>query len=134
MKKETLCWSCQNYAKCSWATKKIPVENWEATPTRFKDVLGNKLENGEYSSTIIVDSFCVHKCPQYLADKIQVSSQKEIAKIVGVHWRSLYRAFQDSEKSKQILNTLKEKGYKLRVYDEDNYYYLEKLSNESQDQ
>lgn len=125
MEKETLCWGCQNYSKCSWS-RGIPVENWEATPTTFIDKYGNAEDDG----TIEVHSFVVHKCPQYIPDTIQKTTINEIAKIVGVNKRTLYRHFQDTEKSKEILKRLREKGYKLRTYACSPYYWLEKISND----
>lgn len=50
--KQTICWGCQNYSKCSWAIG-IPVKGWDATPTQKSDY----------------KSYCVHSCPQYLAEK-----------------------------------------------------------------
>lgn len=122
MKKETLCWGCQNYAKCSWA-KGVPVEGWDATPTTFIDKYGNAADNG----IIEVHSYIVNKCPQYIPDTIRKTTIKEIASLVGCYWRTIHRWFKDSEKSKKVIAALKDKGYLLRVYDGDEAYYLEKI-------
>lgn len=119
MRKETLCWSCQNFAKCSWA-RGVPVENWEATPTRFIDRCKGKEDK-------IVESYIVHSCPQYLADKIKRSSRKEIGELIGVGERTVNRHFEDPIKSKRLLKKLEKKGYKLRVFSHDDRYYLEKI-------
>ena len=120
MRKETLCWSCQNFAKCSWS-RGVPVENWDATPTKYID----KCEGRE---SRVVESFIVNKCPQYLADKLRRSSTNEIGKLVGLNWRTVVRHFADAKKSKKLLKKLEKQGYKLRVFPHDDYYYLEKIN------
>lgn len=52
---ETLCWLCKNSCGgCSWSSKFIPVEGWEAIPTKIN------IQDGES-----IDSFHVIRCPEY---------------------------------------------------------------------
>lgn len=118
--KETICWDCQNYSRCSWS-RGIPVKGWKATPTKFKDVCGGK-------ETVIVNSFLVEDCPHFKPDKKRRVLFKDIAKIIGVGERKAYRIKQRKGVGR-IKDLLAEKGYKLRVYkgEEKNQYYIEKI-------
>lgn len=62
----TLCWSCQRATNkpgfgCSWSRNENPkpVDGWSATQTWLKFC-------GE-----ITESFIVHKCPEFLPDKVR---------------------------------------------------------------
>lgn len=69
---QTLCWTCENsvpkieygeYTRgCNWSINKLPVEGWEAEPTRIK-----------HQGSIITPSFLVKNCPQYIASKKEES-------------------------------------------------------------
>lgn len=130
MEKETLCWGCANYSKCSWS-KGIPVENWEATPT--------KITNRDGGIPHTIDSFFVHSCPQYIADARQTTSVKQIATIVGKHERTIARLLVNKERTRHLCELLKEKGYILYICKEyygnsgrfRRAYYLERVGNES---
>lgn len=122
IEKETICWECKNYAKCSWKDG-IPVKNWKATPT----IIVNKNVGGEKVET---PSFLVEQCPQFVQDKWQVTAG-EVAKICGICRRDFYRLSKE-----EIIERLKEKGYMLYIYDlnEDkkgkakkSCYYIEKI-------
>ena len=115
MKKETICWDCKNYAKCSWKDG-IPVKGWKATPTE----IANKYENGTIKT---ISSFRVEQCPQFEQDKIQVTA-KEIAKICGFSERYFWRV-----DIAYIKGKLKDKGFKLFIIKDDlkNHYYIEKI-------
>ena len=129
MEKETLCWGCQNYSKCSWA-KGVPVENWEAIPT----IIENATDNGINK----IDSFLVLNCPQYEADKLQKTSLIQICKIINISKNTIYKRKKHNERLalKYVNDLLLQKGYKLHIYinitrdgkREFNTYYLEKLS------
>ena len=121
MEKETICWGCQNFSKCSWS-RGIPVENWEAIPTKFKDTYS-------HSDTIEQRSYCVLKCPQFKADKLQPTTIAELGKITKVSTRTMFRWLNSAEGSKRMLKRLKKKGYLLRVFIDmgQNSYYLEKV-------
>ena len=118
--KETICWQCKNYAKCSWADG-IPVKGWKATPTEIIDVYG-----GGHKPKI-VHSYRVEQCPQFVQDKRQVTV-KEIAEIVGVSEREIHRKKQHNG-IRRLKALLKDKGYRLYVYDDNkvNEYYIEKI-------
>lgn len=59
-KNSIICWNCANAVKgCSWAREFIPVDGWEAVPTKIKEDGGKRL----------VDSFIVKKCPEFVADE-----------------------------------------------------------------
>ena len=59
-KTATLCWDCQNAVRnCSWSKDFIPVDGWEAIPTKIREDNGKRL----------VDSFIVKKCPEFVADE-----------------------------------------------------------------
>lgn len=53
--KDTLCWDCEKATGgCSWSDKLIPVEGWDAIPTKIKMVI--------YKET---DSYKVLNCPLF---------------------------------------------------------------------
>lgn len=113
-KKETICWACKNYAKCSWKDG-IPVKGWKATPT----IIANREVGGE---TVEIPSFRVEQCPQFKQDRYRVSVER-LAKICGIGIKTLYR-----RSYKQIEELLKQKGYKLYITkDKISHYYIEKL-------
>ena len=50
----TLCWDCEKaFGRCSWSKDFVPVENWNAEPT--------KVWNGKD----YVESFDVYECPEF---------------------------------------------------------------------
>jgi len=105
--KETICWDCKNYSRCSWSRGK-PVKGWKATPTEFIDKLGNEKR--------IVRSFLVEDCPHFKAGARRVTI-KEISQIIGKKERTIFRTI--IRKGRGFLfDLLEEKGYKLRVYEE----------------
>lgn len=116
MRKETLCWECQNYSKCSWYNGK-PVEGWEATPTKMRYVMRGKLYT--------VRSYCVHKCPLFVEDRLREVRVEDIAAMLHISTRTFYRL------SRSDINArLKNLGYAMHIYDlheEKPYYILEKL-------
>ena len=126
MEKETICWGCQNYAKCSWS-KGIPVENWDATPTEIIDVYGTE------RAPRVVKSFCVHSCPQYLADRKQEVSVEDISKIIKISPRTFFRWIKSKKSKYKIKQKLKDKGYLLHIYrfEGRSQYSLEKVADES---
>ena len=117
--KVTICWDCQNFSRCSWSRGK-PVKGWKAIPTRIENIIDGYLH--------ITDSFLVEDCPQFKADKKRRVYVKDIADIIGVNKRTIYRLVNYSG-HKRLGAMLKEKGYKLHVYKEERLhsYYLEKL-------
>ncbi len=126
MEKETLCWSCQNFSKCSWS-RGVPVENWDATPTIIKDNSNNVIKE--------IHSYCVHSCPQFEADLLQRVSTQEIAGVINKSRNTVFRCLKTRRETKRLREMLAAKGYKLYIYKEvcDDYgnavteYYLEKL-------
>lgn len=127
MKKETLCWRCQNFSKCSWS-RGVPVENWDADPTIVQDYSDGVLEE--------IHSYCVNSCPQFKSDIAGVQTTiEEMAKILGISARTLFRELKRSEA--RVKKALEAKGYKLTIYKAYvlKTYYLNKIggSNESQD-
>lgn len=130
MKKETICWGCQNYNKCSWA-KGTPVKGWEATPTVIVNDYGNRVEK--------VESFCVHNCPEYLPDRKQKYTAEEIGNIIGLKKNSVVTYARDRQRRLHLRQMLKEKGFLLHIHKEINddsgkikrSYYLERVANES---
>ena len=126
MEKETLCWSCQNFSKCSWS-RGIPVENWDATPTIVKDNSNNVIKD--------IHTYCVHSCPQYKADLLQRKTVKEIAEVINKSGGTVFRWLRIRRETKRLRQMLIAKGYKLHVYKEicddkgkaQTEYYLEKL-------
>lgn len=119
MKKETLCWRCQNFSKCSWSRGK-PVKDWDAEPTVVQDYSSGVLEE--------IHSYCVNSCPQFVSDVAgKETNGKEMAKILGISESTLYRELKRSEISVQKM--FKEKGYKLTIYKAYilKTYYLNKI-------
>lgn len=117
MKKETICWKCQNFAKCSWS-RGIPVENWDATPTIRKEI-----EDGE---EIITRSYCVNSCPQFLEDVLVEKEIEEITKMLGISRRTFFRW----KKTNELVDQLKEKGY---LFSQRNKrFYLEKIGGQNE--
>lgn len=64
----SLCWKCQHAVPnregtrgCSWSRESKPVEGWDAEPTTMK--------GGRDYGALIVHSFHVKACPQFLADE-----------------------------------------------------------------
>lgn len=110
MKKETICWGCKNYAKCSW-NKGIPVEGWDAEPTSFYD---------RYKGdTRLVRSYCVKACPMFEADdeieevypkKIRLA---ELAEIAGVAVRTAGRWTETKEGRARFQRYLRPYGLAL---------------------
>ena len=72
--KETICWECANYSRCSWSVG-IPVKGWTAKPTRVVNIISGYPH--------IMDSFLVEACPQFEADRKRRVVAKEIADIIG---------------------------------------------------
>lgn len=59
---DTICWKCANACgKCSWSRSYKPVEGWDAKAT--------KVVNHSCGKDIIVDSFKVKHCPQFVKDR-----------------------------------------------------------------
>ena len=125
MSKETLCWRCQNFSKCSWSRGK-PVKGWDATPTIIKNWNGKGYDKTE--------SFIVNSCPQFVCDVVGIRTSIEaMAEILGISERTVFRWVASNRAS--LLNKMKQKGYKLTIYKPNikNYYYLSKIGggNES---
>lgn len=128
MKKETLCWRCQNFSKCSWS-RGVPVENWDAEPTVVQDWSDGVLEE--------IHSYCVNSCPQFKSDIAGTQTNiVEMAKILDVSVRTLFRELARSEA--RVKKAFEAKGYKLTIYKAYvlKTYYLNKIGggNESQNQ
>lgn len=125
--KETICWGCQNFAKCSWA-RGVPVEGWDATPTKIRHCTNGNVE--------ITSSYCVHSCPQFKADAKQRVSVKTIGDIVNKDKRTIFRYLADKKKRLYLRELLRDKGYILHICKDicDDYgnalrsYYLEKVA------
>lgn len=100
--KETLCWKCANYSRCSWADG-IPVKGWKATPTIIHDC------DGDYSS------FFVEDCPLFKADKKEEVTTKIIAQVLGCTHGVVARALRARGSTVRLCRRIKEKGYKLRI-------------------
>lgn len=113
--KETICWDCQNYSRCSWNDGK-PVKGWKATPAIIKDSGGD------------IHSYLVEDCPHFKRDKKSYATMDDISKIIGLSKQTIYREI-------RILGTgllkhrLKEKGYKLYICEGNgsNEHFLERL-------
>ena len=118
---ETICWSCENCTRCSWS-KGVPVEGWEATPTK---IINNTI-NGE---PLITNSFCVHKCPHFKDDKLQKVSIKKLGSIINRGAKSIYRLLEKKNGCAELKKLALERGYKLYIYDGSMFkvYYVEKL-------
>ena len=103
------------------------MENWEATPTRFIDKYG-----GGERTVIVVNSFCVHKCPQYVADAIQETTVRDMAAMLGVNERTLARWIRNGRKG--VIRRFREKGYILHMDIERHGtgYFLEKIEQPEQ--
>lgn len=99
---ETLCWGCQNYARCSWADG-VPVEGWDATPTKI------------YHSDGIIDSFFVHKCPLFKADVKREITAEGIGDIVGLSKAHVLRIVRTKGGRALLRAKLRKKGYKLYI-------------------
>lgn len=57
-KNPTLCWDCSKAcAGCSWSQEFIPVEGWDATPTKLYT-----------KNTALADTYIVNACPLFERD------------------------------------------------------------------
>lgn len=101
--KETLCWSCKNCTRCSWADG-IPVKGWTATPTVVHD------HDGDYNS------YLVTKCPYFKEDTKRGVTGAEIAQILGRTRGAVARALRAHGSTVQLRGQLRGKGYKLHIY------------------
>lgn len=102
-KKETLCFSCQNFTRCSWANG-IPVKGWEATPTIVQD------RDGDFSS------YLVTKCPLFKEDEKREVTQAEIAQILGIGRWSVKDMLSTQGGTIFLRHLLKKEGYKLLIF------------------
>lgn len=84
--KETICWTCANYCKCSWHKTFTQVKGWEAEKT-FKA--------GGVSK---INSYLVKKCPMY-----EKEEQTEGRKII----RDIYKKIDTLGKYKRICGKLR---------------------------
>ena len=100
--KETLCWKCANYSRCSWCDG-IPVKGWKATPTVVHD------SDKDYNS------FLVEDCPLFEADKKEETTTEGIAQVLGRTSRSVASALRRVDSMARLCGALKEKGYKLHI-------------------
>ena len=119
MSKETLCWRCQNFSKCSWSRGK-PVKGWDATPVVIKETINGERKN--------INSYCVESCPQFVCDVAGIRTSSEaIAEILGIskrtlmYWLRSYRV--------KAISEMRLKGYELTIYKPHirKYYYLRKI-------
>ena len=97
---ETLCWDCQNYARCSWADG-VPVEGWSATPTKI------------YHSDGIIDSFLVKTCPMFKADTKRAVTTQELGDMLGFSRTHVARMIRTRGGFLILRAKLREHGYKL---------------------
>ena len=104
MKEETLCFSCQNCTRCSWADG-IPVKGWTATPTVVCDCDGN------------FNSFLVEKCPLFKEDTKREVTVAEIARILGKTHGTVVNALRTRGGVIFVRGWLREKGYKFLVFE-----------------
>lgn len=124
MSKETLCWRCQNFSKCSWS-RGVPVKDWDATPTIIKNWSGD--------GYVKTKSYIVNACPQFVCDVVGVRTSIEaMAEILGISERTVFRWVLGNKV--KIINEMKKKGYKLTIYKPNirNYYYLSKIGGENE--
>ena len=86
-KEKTLCWQCQKACgRCSWSNGTFtPVQGWEAKPTTIK----NRVKGD-------ISSFLVKSCPEFVLDKWEMT-YTQLAKIMGISKRTLYRCYSISQ-------------------------------------
>lgn len=119
--KETICWTCKNYAKCSWS-RGVPVEGWDATPTICDFVI----RDGEVERAI--ESFCVHSCPCYEDEGKMLLSAKDLARFLGVNVKTVYLRHEQPYGEYLLKAATEAKGYKLYISGKKiKKYYLKKL-------
>lgn len=107
--KQTLCWNCTKATGgCSWSKYLLPVDGWEAEET--------------FISNDRVKSFKVNKCPCFKSDK-QIKI-KDIATILQMNIRTLYRALDDKRTMPMISEILKLKGYQIVKTNNEKTKYL----------
>lgn len=114
-KKNTLCWECRNFSKCSWSKGK-PVEGWVAKPTTIK--------NGNYPD---IETFLVLECPKFIPEKFSSYSYKEIGEIIGKGRE--YVATLLSKNPYELEKLLREKGFSLKRFVGNAGWHLEKIDN-----
>lgn len=114
-KQRTLCWSCQNFSKCSWS-KGIPVDGWKATKTIIYNAYGNV-----YAP---IESYCVHECPQYVEDEILEIGLIDIAKILELSQMQALRLSRNRPKELKARMLLK--GYEFVDHDKRDKYFTYK--------
>lgn len=103
-KQETICWGCKNCTRCSWADG-IPVKGWTATKTIVRDHCGD------------FESYLVTDCPQFKGDTKMQVTKDDIARIVGIKRYTIDRYLSTKGGIIFVRGWLKEKGYKLYVYE-----------------
>lgn len=92
-----LCWDCKKATGgCRWADRFLPVDGWEATPTKPQDR---------------ADSFKIKSCPEFEADDIKIVKLKDIADILNIKLKNLYRI-----KLNKLKSLVKSHGLELFFY------------------
>lgn len=117
----TICWSCGNCTKCDWS-KGIPMEGWEATPTKIKNI------SPSTGKVYYTDSFCVRKCPQFKEDVRKVTLF-QISQIIKEPNYKMHDYIKSEKGLERLRIKLLEFGYKLHIYrlKTKREYYVEKL-------
>ena len=111
--KNSLCWDCANFSKCTWSRGKA-VDGWIAKKVMVKDS-----HFGDFKT------YFVQECPHYEEDRIVKVSYANLAIILDEDEKYIQNAI---HRHIDVLQTrLAEKGYRLRRYEGNCYWWLERL-------
>ena len=111
--KTTLCWNCSNFSKCNWSIGKV-VDGWTAQKVYVKS-----------NDSQGFMTYLVQECPNYVQDKVIKASCKYLSNLLGETEEYVKNAIR--RHPVQFDNRLRELGYKLRKYQGDCYWWLERL-------
>lgn len=111
--KTTICWNCSNYSKCNWSVGKV-VDGWDAERVFIKSSEGQGFM-----------TYIVKQCPNYMQDKVIKVTCKCLSKLLGEDEKYVKNALH--RHGDELDDRLEELGYKLRKYEGDCYWWLERL-------
>lgn len=111
--KGTICWDCANYSKCNWSIGKV-VDGWTA-----ERVFVRSTTDAGFMTYVVKD------CPNFVKDKVIKISCKYLSKLLGEDEKYVKNALH--RHPYELDERLERLGYKLRKYQGDCYWWLERL-------
>ena len=100
-KHDTICWECEKASGgCSWSRDFIPVEGWNAVPTKIQ-------QRNSDGKSISIDSFDVVECPEFeLMELLKMRKDENVEVIRHIEGESiadrlLRRKYQKGRKERE---------------------------------